>query len=65
MNVKNIAADLTAYQCSKRKDRKKYQPGLKRVSGDIYIDETVKVMNNMITQSTTAKVNQSQATKEN
>jgi hypothetical protein len=38
---------------------------LKRISGDIYIDETVKVMNNMITQSTTAKVNQAQTTKEN
>jgi hypothetical protein len=30
---------------------------LKRISSDIYIDETVKVMNSMITQSATAKTN--------
>jgi len=30
---------------------------LKKLSSDIYIDETVKVMNDMIKQSSTAKVN--------
>ena len=64
LSVKNIQVDLTAINAAKEKIDKN-NAWLKRISGDIYIDETVKVMNNMITQSTTAKVNQVQATKEN
>jgi carboxyl-terminal processing protease len=54
--VKNIEADLAAINAAKEKIDKN-TAWLKRVSGDIYIDETVKVMNNMITQSATAKTN--------
>jgi carboxyl-terminal processing protease len=56
MSVKNIAADMEAINSAKEKIDKNTQ-WLKRVSGDIYIDETVKVMNSMITQSATAKTN--------
>ncbi len=56
ISVKNIEADLATINETKEKiDRN--TAWLKRVSGDIYIDETVKVMNNMITQSATAKTN--------
>jgi carboxyl-terminal processing protease len=54
--VKNIEADMAAINAAKEKIEKN-TAWLKRVSGDIYIDETVKVMNNMITQSATAKTN--------
>jgi carboxyl-terminal processing protease len=64
LTVKNIQADMTAINAAKEKIDKN-NAWLKRISGDIYIDETVKVMNNMITQSATAKINQTQATKEN
>ena len=56
MNVKNLQADMAAINAAKEKIDKN-TAWLKRVSGDIYIDETVKVMNNMITQSATAKSN--------
>lgn len=56
MNVKNIAADTVVINSAKDKIEKNTQ-WLKRISKDIYIDETVKVMNNMITQSATAKSN--------
>jgi carboxyl-terminal processing protease len=56
MMVKNIAADSVNINASKEKIEKNAQ-WLKRVGNDIYIDETVKVMNNMITQSATAKSN--------
>ncbi|MFM6924804.1 MAG: carboxy terminal-processing peptidase [Ferruginibacter sp.] len=64
LSVKNIQADLTVINAAKEKIDKN-NAWLKRISGDIYIDETMKVMNNMIMQSSTAKVNQTQATKEN
>jgi len=64
LSVKNIQADMATINAAKEKIDKN-TAWLKRISGDIYIDETVKVMNNMITQSATAKVNQVQATKEN
>jgi carboxyl-terminal processing protease len=64
LSVKNVEADLAVINAAKEKVDKN-KAWLKRVSGDIYIDETVKVINNMITQSATAKVNQPQATKEN
>lgn len=54
LSVKNIAADTVDINAAKEKIEKNTQ-WLKRVSNDIYIDETVKVMNNMITQSATAK----------
>jgi carboxyl-terminal processing protease len=54
--VKNIEADMAAINAAKEKIEKN-TAWLKRVSGDIYIDETVKVMYNMITQSATAKTN--------
>jgi len=56
MNVKNIAVDTVAINAAKEKIDKNTQ-WLKRISNDIYIDETVKVMNNMINQSVTAKSN--------
>ena len=56
LNVKNIQADMAAINAAKEKIDKN-TAWLKRVSGDIYIDETVKVMKNMITQSATAKTN--------
>ena len=56
LSVKNNAADLVVINAAKDKIEKN-KAWLKRVSGDIYIDETVKVMNNMIMQSATAKTN--------
>jgi carboxyl-terminal processing protease len=56
MNVKNTAADTATIGTAKDKVEKNKQ-WLKRVSGDIYIDETLKVMNNMIMQKATAKNN--------
>ncbi len=56
MNVKNIQADMAAINAAKEKIEKN-TAWLKRVSGDIYIDETVKVMNSMILQPATAKTN--------
>jgi carboxyl-terminal processing protease len=53
MDVKNIQADVAKYTADKEKIEKNKQ-FLKRVKSDIYIDETVKVMNNMITQSNLA-----------
>jgi hypothetical protein len=54
MNIKNSAADAEALSADKEKAEKNKQ-WLKRLSGDIYVDETVKAMNNMIMQITTAK----------
>lgn len=54
MTVKNIAVDTVVINAAKEKIEKNEQ-WLKRVSNDIYIDETVKVMNNMISQTATAK----------
>lgn len=56
LDVKNIGVDLTAINAAKDKIEKNTQ-WLKRVSNDIYIDETVKVMNKMIDQAITAKAN--------
>ncbi len=56
MNVKNTEADAVVINSAKDKIEKNTQ-WLKRVSSDIYIDETVKVMNNMIVQSATARSN--------
>ena len=64
LSVKNIQVDMTAINAAKEKIEKN-KAWLKRISGDIYIDETMKVMNNMITQSATVKVNQPQTNKEN
>jgi len=64
LSVKNIQVDMAVINSAKEKIDKN-TAWLKRVSGDIYIDETVKVMNNMINQSTTAKVNQAQTNKDN
>ena len=56
MKVKNIDADMATINAAKEKVEKNTL-WLKKLSGDIYIDETVKVMNNMINQSSTAKSN--------
>ena len=56
LTVKNNAADMELINSAKEKADKNTQ-WLKRVSSDIYIDETVKVMNSLITQSGTAKNN--------
>jgi carboxyl-terminal processing protease len=52
--VKNIVADTTKFNATKDKADKN-NAFLKSIGNDIYIDETVKVMNNMITQNATAK----------
>jgi carboxyl-terminal processing protease len=54
MDVTNIPVDLKVINAAADKTEKNTQ-WLKRVSNDIYIDETVKVMNKMITQGETAK----------
>jgi len=56
LSVKNISADTTAFNMTKDKVEKNTQ-WLKRVSGDFYIDESVKVMNTMIKHNATAKNN--------
>ncbi len=56
LKVKNVAVDTVAINAAKEKIEKNNQ-WLKRVGGDIYIDETVKVLNSMINQSSTAKNN--------
>lgn len=56
LSVKNIEADMAAINAAQEKIEKN-TAWLKRIGGDIYIDETVKVMKNMITQSATAKTN--------
>jgi carboxyl-terminal processing protease len=56
LNVNNTAADTLSIGTAKDKVEKNKQ-WLKRLSGDIYIDETVKAMNNMIMQKATAKNN--------
>lgn len=54
LNVTNSAQDMANLQVDKDKtDRNKLW--LKRVSGDIYINETIKVMDNMIGQAALAK----------
>ncbi len=54
--VKNSAADALPVDAAKDKVDKN-NAWLKRLSNDIYIDETVKIMKNMIAQGGTAKVN--------
>jgi carboxyl-terminal processing protease len=56
MNVKNIAVDTTEINLAKEKIDKNTK-WLKAVSNDIYIDENVKVLYNMISQAGTAKRN--------
>lgn len=56
MQVKNPVADMETIASAQEKVEKNKQ-WLKKISTDIYIDETVKVMNNMISQSSTAKTN--------
>lgn len=56
MKVKNIVADTATINAAKEKVEKNTQ-WLKKISTDIYVDETVKVLNNMINQSSTAKSN--------
>ena len=56
MSVTNIPADTIVINTAKEKVDKNTQ-WLKKLSNDIYIDETVKVMYNMINQSSTAKSN--------
>lgn len=47
LDVKNLAADTEKFNADKDKTEKNKQ-WLKRISGDIYIDEAVKVMDNII-----------------
>ena len=54
--VKNSAADAIPVDAAKDKVEKN-NTWLKRLSNDIYIDESVKIMRNMIAQGSTAKVN--------
>ncbi|MGC4104651.1 carboxy terminal-processing peptidase [Ferruginibacter sp.] len=57
LSVKNIAADTVTINAAKDRMEKNKQ-WIKRLSGDIYIDETVKVLNNMIvSQKALAKAN--------
>lgn len=54
LNVTNAKEDMASVQADKDKTEKNKQ-WLKRVSSDIYIGETVKVMDNMIGQAALAK----------
>ncbi len=54
--VKNVAADTININAAKDRVERNKQ-WLKRLSGDIYIDETLKVVNTMIMQKATAKNN--------
>lgn len=54
LNVSNSPSDSLIYVSDKDKEAKNKQ-WLKRVSSDIYIDQTVKVLNNMIGQVELAK----------
>lgn len=56
LNVKNVPSDTVAINAAKDK-MEKNKAWLKRISGDIYVDETLKVINNMILQKATAKNN--------
>ena len=56
LDVKNVGSDIPAYTADKEKAEKNKQ-FINRVKDDIYIDETVKVMNDMIGQNNTAKTN--------
>ncbi len=60
LTVKNIELDSTRYLSDKEKTEKNKQ-FLNRIKGDVYIDETVKVINNMITQSNIALNNPANA----
>ncbi len=61
MNVKNIEADIPVYSSTKEKTEKNKQ-FLNRLKADIYLDETVKVMNNMINQTNVALINSNKET---
>ncbi len=54
MNVTNATQDITTIQADKDKAERNKQ-WLKRLSSDIYINETIKVMDNMIGQAALAK----------
>lgn len=56
LDVKNALSDVASINIDKDKIDKNKQ-FLKRISSDIYIDETVRIMNNMIRQSNLAKIN--------
>jgi len=56
LNVKNILVDIPADTANKEKTEKNKQ-FLTRIKDDIYVDETVKVLDNMIGQSNIAKTN--------
>lgn len=64
LTVKNIDTDLSNYTSDKEKT-KKNKDFLNRIKTDVYIDETVKVINNMITQSNPALNNSKEASKKN
>ena len=54
LNVSNASQDVVLMQTDKDKTERNKQ-WLKRVSSDIYINETIKVMDNMIGQAALAK----------
>ncbi len=54
LNVTNVATDIAKIAGDKDKIEKNKQ-WLQKVSDDVYIDETVKVLNNMIGQTALAK----------
>ncbi len=56
LEVKNPVADTMAINSAKDKTEKNTL-WIKRISSDIYIDQTIKVINNMILQKTTVKNN--------
>jgi carboxyl-terminal processing protease len=53
LNVTNASVDAANATATKEKAERNKQ-WLKRLGGDIYLDETIKIMNNLIQQSTTA-----------
>ncbi|HMJ47858.1 MAG TPA: carboxy terminal-processing peptidase [Ferruginibacter sp.] len=56
LDIKNLSSDTSAINGAKDKIEKNKQ-WIKRISDDIFIDESVKVLNQMIAQATLAKTN--------
>ena len=56
INIANAATDVETINASKDRAERNKQ-WLKRLSGDIYLDETVRVISNIIEQKTTAQNN--------
>ncbi|RZM20394.1 MAG: PDZ domain-containing protein [Pedobacter sp.] len=57
LNIKNLGTDSVAINKEGKDKIDRNNQWIKRISGDIYIDESVRVLNQMITQANLAKRN--------